>query len=125
VTPFKFQKKKREYVKWSKNVKEVRVMSENKQDGNKPIQLQVEMDDNTAQGLYANLAGVTHSETEFIFDFLVLQPNQPKAKLRARIISSPVHTKRFLAALQGNIKRYENSYGTIPERDVTTTQGHS
>jgi hypothetical protein len=100
-------------------------MTDNKQDANKTVQLQVEMDDNTAQGLYANLAGVTHSETEFIFDFLFLQPNQPKAKLRARVISSPVHTKRFLTALQENIKRYEDRFGAIPERAGTATQGHS
>lgn len=100
-------------------------MSENKPDQNKPLQLEVQMDEATAQGLYANLAGVTHSETEFIFDFLFLQPNQPKAKLRARVISSPVHTKRFLTALLGNIKRYEEQFGVIPERAVTITQGHS
>jgi len=100
-------------------------MSENKQDPGKPIQLEVQMDETTAQGLYANLAGVTHSETEFIFDFLFLQPNQPKAKLRARVISSPVHTKRFLTALVENIKRYEERFGVIPERAVNITHGHS
>ena len=100
-------------------------MAENKQDPSKPIQLEVQMDEVTAQGLYANLAGVTHSETEFIFDFLFLQPNQPKAKLRARVISSPEHTKRFLMALLENIKRYEERFGAIPERAVMTTQGHS
>lgn len=100
-------------------------MAENKQDPNKPIQLEVQMDEVTAQGLYANLAGVTHSETEFIFDFLFLQPNQPKAKLRARVISSPVHTKRFLSALVENIKRYEERFGMIPERAVNITHGHS
>ncbi|KAF0126424.1 MAG: hypothetical protein FD189_1588 [Elusimicrobia bacterium] len=100
-------------------------MSEKKETGAQPIQLQVEMDDTTAQGIYANLAGVTHSETEFIFDFLFLQPNQPKAKLRARIVSSPVHTKRFLMALTENIKRYEERFGPISDRAVSTTQGHS
>ncbi|MCX5791022.1 MAG: DUF3467 domain-containing protein [Elusimicrobiota bacterium] len=100
-------------------------MAENKQDPSKPIQLEVQMDEVTAQGLYANLAGVTHSETEFIFDFLFLQPNQPKAKLRARVISSPVHTKRFLSALVENIKRYEERFGVIPERAVNITHGHS
>ena len=99
-------------------------MAENKTD-NKPVQLQVEMDDATAQGLYANLAGVTHSETEFILDFLFLQPNQPKAKLRSRIISSPVHTKRFMLALVENIKRYEERFGVIPERAAMTAHGHS
>ncbi|MCM2267989.1 MAG: DUF3467 domain-containing protein [Elusimicrobiales bacterium] len=100
-------------------------MAENKQEAGKPMQLEVQMDEATAQGIYANLAGVTHSETEFIFDFLFLQPNQPKAKLRARIISSPVHTKRFLAAMLENIKRYEERFGVIPERAVNLTQGHS
>lgn len=100
-------------------------MEKQKEEKNKSMQLQVDIDDTMAQGIYANLAGVTHSETEFIFDFLFLQPNQPKAKLRSRIISSPVHTKRFIAALKENIKRYEERFGVIPERDVNLTQGHS
>lgn len=86
-------------------------------------QLEIQIDDNIAQGIYTNLAGVTHSETEFIFDFLFMQPNQPKAKLRARIISSPIHTKRFLTALSENIKRYEERFGKIPDKDYT--RGHS
>jgi len=99
-------------------------MTEKKNDANQ-LQLEVQMDEQTAQGAYANLAGVTHSETEFIMDFLFLQPNQPKAKLRSRIISSPVHTKRFLMALMENIKRYEERFGAIPQREVNLTQGHS
>lgn len=93
---------------------------------NKPEQLQIEIqvDEQTAQGIYTNLAGITHSETEFIFDFLFIQPNQPKAKLRARVISSPIHTKRFLLALMENIRRYEERFGKIPEREFTSG-GHS
>ena len=81
------------------------------------IQIEIQMDENVAQGIYTNLAGITHSETEFIFDFLFIQPNQPKAKLRARIISSPIHTKRFLLALMENIRKYEERFGKIPERE--------
>jgi len=91
-------------------------MSERNEKNNQ-IQLEIQMDDNTAQGIYTNLAGITHSETEFIFDFLFIQPNQPKAKLRARIISSPIHTKRFLMALMENIRKYEERFGKIPERE--------
>lgn len=91
----------------------------------KPLQLEVQMDDETSQGIYSNLVGVTHSETEFVFDFLFLQPNQPKAKLRSRIISSPAHTKRFVKALLGNIQRYEERFGVIPEREEILTRGHS
>ncbi|GAB4032716.1 MAG: hypothetical protein Fur0012_11560 [Elusimicrobiota bacterium] len=88
------------------------------------VQLEIQADEQTAQGVYANLAGVTHSETEFIFDFLFLQPNQPKAKIRSRIISSPVHTKRFLQALAENVRRYEERFGVIPQREATP-HGHS
>jgi hypothetical protein len=91
-------------------------MSERNEKNNQ-IQLEIQVDDNTAQGIYTNLAGITHSETEFIFDFLFIQPNQPKAKLRARIISSPIHTKRFLMALMENIRKYEERFGKIPERE--------
>jgi len=79
------------------------------------IQLQVEIDDPTAQGAYANLALIAHSATEFVMDFIFLQPQQPKAKVRARIISSPGHTKRFLKALQENVARYEQVFGEIKE----------
>lgn len=78
-----------------------------------PVQIQVEIDDATAQGIYTNLALVAHTETEFLFDFLFVQPQQPKAKVRARIISSPTHTKRFFLALRENLTRYEVRFGEI------------
>lgn len=78
-----------------------------------PHQIQVELDEAIAQGLYVNLALIAHTETEFLFDFLFVQPQQPKAKVRARIISSPLHAKRFLIALRENITRYEVRFGEI------------
>ena len=92
-------------------------MSKDKKEQQKQLQLEIKMDEQTAQGIYTNLAGVTHSETEFVLDFLFLQPSQPKAQLRARIISSPVHTKRFVKTLVDNIRRYEERFGIIPERE--------
>ncbi len=76
-------------------------------------QIQIDLDDVTAQGVFANLAMITHSETEFTLDFVYLQPQQPKAKVRARIISTPGHTKRFVEALVENVKKYEARYGPI------------
>ncbi len=81
--------------------------------GHKQVKLQIQLDDDIAQGLYANLAMVNHSETEFTFDFMFVQPQQPKAKVRARIISAPKHTKRLMTALQENIRRYEERHGPI------------
>jgi hypothetical protein len=80
-----------------------------------PIQLQI--DDVTAQGLYTNLVMINHSENEFVLDFAYLQPSSPAAKVRARIISSPRHTKRLLQALQKNVERYEERFGTIELSD--------
>ncbi len=79
----------------------------------KHVQIQIQLDEPTAQGMYVNLALVNHTETEFTIDVMYLQPQQPKAKVRGRIISSPKHTKRLLLALQENIRRYEERFGAI------------
>ena len=82
-------------------------------DRNKHVQIQIQLDEDVAQGVYVNLALVNHTETEFTIDVLYLQPQQPKAKVRSRIISSPKHTKRMLQALQENVRRYEERFGPI------------
>ena len=75
--------------------------------------LQVEIDEVVARGLYTNLALITHSETEFLLDFLFLQPQTPKTKVLTRLITSPVHAKRLLWALKDNIDKYEARHGAI------------
>lgn len=80
----------------------------------KQPQLQVEVDDATSRGIYTNLALITHSETEFILDFIFLQPQSAKAKVLSRLISSPVHAKRLLWALKDNLDKYEARFGAIP-----------
>lgn len=81
-------------------------------------QLQVEIDEQTARGIYTNLALITHSETEILLDFLFLQPQTPKAKVLARLVTSPIHAKRLLWALKDNVEKYEARYGTIPAGDA-------
>src|SRR5687767_6021843 len=78
-------------------------------------QIQVELDDVTAQGVYANLVLINHTDGEFILDFAFLQPSGPQARVRARILSSPRHTKRLLKALETNIQRYEERFGKIED----------
>ena len=82
-------------------------------DGRTPPQLQIQVDDTTAQGQYVNLTLVNHTETEFVLDFIYVQPLEPRAKVRSRIISSPKHAKRLLMALQDNMARYEARFGTV------------
>lgn len=79
----------------------------------KQVRIQIQLDDDTAQGMYVNLALVNHTETEFTIDVMYLQPQQPKAKVRARLISSPQHTKRLMLAMQENVRRYEERFGSI------------
>ncbi|MBL0220596.1 MAG: DUF3467 domain-containing protein [Myxococcales bacterium] len=75
--------------------------------------LQVQIDDDIAQGVYSNLVLLNHTENEFVLDFAFIQPSNGRAKVRTRVISSPRHTKRLLAALQKNLERYEERFGTI------------
>jgi hypothetical protein len=79
----------------------------------KKVNIQIQLDDDMAQGAYVNLAMVNHTETEFTLDFIYVQPQQPKAKVRARIISSPKHTKRLMEALKDNLAKYEKRFGVV------------
>ncbi len=78
-------------------------------------QIQIDLDEATAQGMYCNLVLINHTDAEFILDFAFLQPSAPQARVRARIISSPRHTKRLLRALETNLERYEERFGKITE----------
>jgi hypothetical protein len=80
---------------------------------NKDIQLQIQLDDDIAQGMYINMAMVNHNETEFTMDFIFVQPQQPKAKVRTRVITSPRHMKRLIMAMQDNMRRFEEKFGKV------------
>ena len=85
-----------------------------------PPKLQVQVDEDIAQGVYANLGRLNHTENEFVLDFAFIQPSNGRAKVRARVVSSPRHTKRLLMALQKNLERYEERFGRIelgPDED--------
>ncbi len=77
------------------------------------VQIQLQIDDAIAQGMYVNMAMLNHNETEFVIDFIYVQPQAPKAVVRSRVITSPKHMKRFLHALQDNVAKYEAQFGKI------------
>lgn len=87
---------------------------------NPEIQLQIQLDDDVANGQYINMALVNHTETEFTIDFIYVQPQQPKAKVRARIITNPKHMKRLLMAMQDNLGKFEAKFGTIEVIETPT-----
>ena len=77
----------------------------NKKKGN----INLELDENLAQGTYSNLALINHSISEFVVDFINIMPGVPKAKVKSRIILTPQHAKRFSKALKENISRFEKT----------------
>ena len=78
-----------------------------------PQQLNIELSEEIAQGIYSNLAVITHSSSEFVVDFVRIMPGIPKANVKSRIILTPEHAKRLLLALQDNIKKFETVNGPI------------
>ena len=84
--------------------------------GNKPDQqINVELSEEVAEGTYANLAMIAHSNSEFVIDFIRLMPGVPKAKVKSRIIVTPEHARRLLSALKDNIEKYESAFGKIDQ----------
>ncbi|MDZ7765307.1 MAG: DUF3467 domain-containing protein [Melioribacteraceae bacterium] len=79
----------------------------------KSQQLKIELPEKEAEGIYSNLAIITHSPAEFVLDFTRVVPGVPKAKVLSRIITTPQHAKMLLKALQDNIKKFESRFGEI------------
>ena len=66
-----------------------------------------------AQGVFANLALIAHTPTEFVLDFAQLMPGIPQANVVSRVVVTPDQAKKILGALQNNIAQYEKKFGTI------------
>jgi len=80
-------------------------------------QLNIELSEEIAEGIFSNLAIITHSNTEFVLDFIRIMPGVPKAKVKSRIILTPEHAKRLMFALQDNIEKFETVNGKIKTQD--------
>ncbi|BCR05939.1 hypothetical protein DESUT3_30080 [Desulfuromonas versatilis] len=79
----------------------------------KDAKMEIQLDEETAQGVYSNLAVVNHTDAEFTLDFIFVQPQAPRAKVRSRVITSPKHIKRLILALEDNLRKYEQSFGQV------------
>lgn len=82
-----------------------------------PNSLNIELSEEVAEGVYSNLAIITHSNAEFIVDFVRIMPGVPKARVKSRIVLTPQHAKRLLHALSDNIHKFEANHGTIKETE--------
>lgn len=84
-------------------------------------QINIELEEKIAQGTYSNLAIISHSNSEFIIDFVRIMPGIPKAKVKSRIILTPEHAKRLMMALKENISKFESINGIIKIPDLPGT----
>ena len=80
-----------------------------------PGQINIELDEKIAEGIYSNLAIINHSVSEFVVDFVSIMPGTPKSKVKSRIILTPQHAKRLLKALGENVHRFEKAHGEIKD----------
>ena len=78
-------------------------------------QINIELSEEVAQGIYSNLAIITHSESEFVIDFVRIMPGIPKAQVKSRIVLTPEHALRLVDALDDNIAKYEAAHGKIKD----------
>ena len=76
-------------------------------------QLSINIAPDKAQGVFANLALIAHTPTEFVLDFAQLMPGLQQANVVARVVVTPDQAKKILGALQNNIGQYEQKFGTI------------
>lgn len=105
----------RSRFRWTSERPMIKNMSEEKEPKSKAAQNQIniELTEEIAEGIYSNLAMIAHSNSEFVIDFIRLMPGVPKAKVKSRIVITPEHAKRFLLALKDNIDKYEAAFGAI------------
>jgi hypothetical protein len=80
-------------------------------------QLNIELTEEIAEGIYSNLAVITHSQSEFVIDFIKVMPGVPKARVKSRIVLTPQHAKRLLMALGDNIQKFEQINGKIKDME--------
>lgn len=80
-------------------------------------QINIEVPEEVGEGIYSNLAVITHSPAEFIVDFIAMMPGVPKAKVKSRIILTPQHAKRLYKALRENVAKFEALHGEIRDSE--------
>jgi len=93
-------------------------MADQKEQPRPANQLNIEISEEVADGIYSNLAIITHSNSEFVVDFVRVMPGVPKAKVKARVLVTPQHAKRLMRALADNIQKFEQVHGQIRETEM-------
>jgi len=75
--------------------------------------LNINLTPEMAEGVYANMAIIAHSPSEFVLDFVRMMPGLKQANVKSRVILTPDQAQKLLFALQDNVAKYEKQFGTI------------
>ncbi len=89
---------------------------DNQNNQNNQNQIQIQLRPEIADGKYTNLAMIGHGPNEFMIDFVFHAPGMPQAPVVSRVIMSPENAKQLLMALQDNVGKYEQVFGTIKQK---------
>ena len=66
-------------------------------------EINIEIDDKVAVGIYSNMVVVNHSDSEFVLDFISIMPGMPKARVQSRVIMTPSQVKHLMQNLSTNL----------------------
>ena len=80
-------------------------------------QLNIELSEDVALGVYSNFSIITHSPSEMVCDFIQMMLGMPKGKVRTRVLMTPQNAKRFMRALIDNVQKYEQHFGVIDDSE--------
>ena len=88
-----------------------------------PPQINMEIGEREAEGIYSNFVVISHSLSEFVLDFARVLPGTPKSKVFARVVMTPPNVRALLNALETNVKKYEETFGKIHTLDENQSKG--
>ena len=86
-------------------------------------QINMEIGEKEAEGIYSNFVVISHSLSEFVLDFARVLPGTPKSKVFARVVMTPPNVRALLNALETNVKKYEETFGKIHTLDENQSKG--
>lgn len=90
----------------------------------KSPRVHIKVDDETAKGTYANVAIMHNNDSEFVFDFVFMEPQRGQGRVVSRIISNPRTAKRLLMGLSDLVANFEKRFGEIPMPSAPSPKGN-
>jgi hypothetical protein len=93
--------------------------------GKGQVRLQIKVGEDTARGVYANLALVHNNDSEFVVDFVFAEPQRPSGHVVSRVVINPRTAKRLMLGMQEVVRRFEKRYGEIPVPEPGAPSGTS